>query len=88
MSLLRKCVTGEAAVIYLDDTQVDESLKYIVRPVPVLDRKFKVLHNKEVKLVKVQCQHRRGSEWTWESENEMREHYPDSFASVDLEDEV
>ena len=41
-----------------------------------------------MKLVKVQWQHRRGSEWTREPEDEMREHYLDLFASADFEDEV
>ena len=45
---------------------MDESLNYIERPIVILDRKTKVLWNKEVKLVKMQWQHRRGSEWTWE----------------------
>lgn len=57
---LRKCITNEAAVISLDEIQVDESLNYIERPIAILDRKTKVLRNKEVKLVKVQWQHRRG----------------------------
>ena len=53
-----------------------------------MDRKTKVLWNMEVKLVKVQWQYRRGSEWTCEPEDEMREHYPDLFTSTDFEDEV
>nr|KAJ0187453.1 hypothetical protein LSAT_V11C900460290 [Lactuca sativa] len=51
-SQLRKRVTDETAVTSLDEIQVDESLDYIERPIAVLDRKTKVLHNKEVKLVK------------------------------------
>ena len=64
VSQLRKCVTDESAVVLLDDIQVDESLNYIERPVAILDRKTKVLRNKEVELLKVKRQHRRGSEWT------------------------
>ena len=75
-------------VISSDDIQVDESLNYIERPVAVLDRKVKVIRNKEVKLAKMKWQNRRGSEWTLEPEDEMREHYPDLFASTDFEDEV
>ncbi|XP_042756659.1 uncharacterized protein LOC122197196 [Lactuca sativa] len=57
VSQLQNCVTDEAAVVSLDDIQVDESRNYIERPVAILDRKTKVLRNKEVKLVKVQWQH-------------------------------
>ena len=69
---------------------MDESLNYIERPISILDRKMKALRNKEVKLVKVQWQHRKGSEWTWEPEDEMREHCPELFsaATTDFEDEV
>ena len=54
----------EDALVSLDDTQVDERLNYLERPVSVLERKVKVLCNKEVPLVKVQSEHRRGTEWT------------------------
>nr|KAJ0216025.1 hypothetical protein LSAT_V11C300153800 [Lactuca sativa] len=53
-----------------------------------LERKAKVLRNKEVPLVKVQWQNQRGSEWTWELEAEMREHYLELFTTADFEDEV
>ena len=71
VSQVRKCVSDEATVISLDDIQVDESLNYFEKPIAVLDRKTKALRNKLVKLVKVQWQHRKGSEWTWEPEDEM-----------------
>ncbi|KAJ9557024.1 hypothetical protein OSB04_011638 [Centaurea solstitialis] len=38
------------------------------------------IYIKEIGTVKVQWQHRRGSEWTWEPEAEMREKYPELFA--------
>ena len=75
-------------LVLLDDIQVDERLNYIERTIAILERKTKVMHNKEVPLVKVYWQHRRGSEWTWELEAEMREHYLDLFAATDFEDEV
>ena len=88
VSQLRKCVTDKFAFVSLDDIQVDEILNYIERPVSIIDRKTKVLWNREVKLVKVQWQHRKGSEWTWEPEDEMRDPYPKLFGSADFEDEV
>ena len=54
----------------------------------VLERKVKVLRNKEVPLVKVQLEHERGSGWTWEPEDEMQEHYPELFTTADFEDKV
>ena len=58
---------------------MDESLNYVERPVAVLERKVKRLRNKEIGTVKVQWQHRKGSEWTWEPEAEMRDKYPELF---------
>ena len=63
------------AVVLLEDIQVDVSLNYIERPIAILDRTIKVLRNKEVPLVQVQCQHRKESELTWEPESEMREQH-------------
>ncbi|KAJ9558513.1 hypothetical protein OSB04_013127 [Centaurea solstitialis] len=69
----RKCRTP----IYWGE--VNEYLNYIERPVAVLERKVKKLRNKEIEIVKVQWQHRKGFEWTWEPEAEMRLNYPDLF---------
>ena len=88
VSYLRKCVAEETAIVSMDDIQVDESLNYNERPFSILDRKIKVLRNKEVKLVKVQWQHQRGSEWTWEPKEEMRDHYPDLFPLADFKEKV
>ncbi|KAJ9567740.1 hypothetical protein OSB04_003706 [Centaurea solstitialis] len=53
---------------------------YVERPVAVLERKVKRLQIKEIGTVKVQWQHQKGSEWTWEPEAEMIEKYPELFA--------
>ncbi|KAJ9544221.1 hypothetical protein OSB04_023928 [Centaurea solstitialis] len=45
-------------------SQMDESLNYIEQPFAVLELKGKKLRNKEIGIVKLQWQHRRGSEWT------------------------
>ena len=88
VSQLRKCIMDQEAVVSLDDIQVDERLNYVERPVAILERKKKILRNKEIPLVKVQWEHRKGSEWTWEPEAEMREHYPTLFIPAEFDDEV
>ncbi|KAJ9546360.1 hypothetical protein OSB04_018903 [Centaurea solstitialis] len=70
------------------DVKVGERLNYIERPVVVLELKVKRLRIKEIVLVKVQWQHRKGSEWTWEPEAEMRERYPGLFSQTDFGDEI
>ena len=59
---------------------MDACLNYVERPVAIRDRKVKVLRNREVPLVQVQWQHRKGSELTWESECKMQEQYPELFS--------
>ena len=84
-------MVDDSAVIPLEDIQVDSSLNYIERPVTILDRKTNTMRNKVVQLVKVQWRHRKGSEWTWETEEEIKEHYPELFSdsvAADFEDEV
>ena len=43
------------------------------------------LRNKVASLVMVQWQHRKVSKWTWEPEEDIREHYADLFAIEDFE---
>ena len=88
VSQLRKCIVDETAVVPLEDIQIDERLNYVEKPIAILERKVKTLRNKEIGTVKVQWQHRKGSEWTWEPEAEMRAHYPELFVGQDFEDEV
>ncbi|XP_022019588.1 uncharacterized protein LOC110919630 [Helianthus annuus] len=79
VSQLRKCLTDETAHVPLEDIEVDEKMNYIERPVAIKDSKIKTLRNKEIKQVLVQWQHRKGSDLTWEPEDEMRRFYPFLF---------
>ena len=90
VSQLQKCLVDDSAVVPLEDIQVDGVLNYVERTVAIIDRKSKDLRNKRVELVKVQWQHRKGSEWTWEPVDEMMEHYPELFQdrAADFEKEV
>ncbi|XP_022023901.1 uncharacterized protein LOC110924172 [Helianthus annuus] len=76
VSQLRKCLADETALVPLDDIELDEGLNYVERPMAIKDVKVKKLRNKAVRQVLVQWQHQKGSELTWEAENEMRKHYP------------
>ncbi|XP_021979752.1 uncharacterized protein LOC110875865 [Helianthus annuus] len=82
VSHLRKCLADETAYIPQDDIEVDNSLNYVVKPVSILDRKVRSLRNKEIDQVKVKWEHRKGSDTTWESEEEMRRLYPTLFVCM------
>ena len=88
VSQLHKCVVDESVVVPLDDIQVNDLLNFMERLVVILDRKIKALGNKVVPLFKVQCQHQKRFEWTWDPEAEMPKHYPELVIDDDFEDEV
>jgi transposase InsO family protein len=79
VSHLRKCLADKTTHVPLNDIEVDSKLNYIERPVAILDYKEKQLRNKVVKQVKVQWNHRSGSDATWELEDDMRKQHPQLF---------
>ncbi|XP_021999401.1 uncharacterized protein LOC110896245 [Helianthus annuus] len=81
VSQLRKCLADETAHVPLEDIEIDERMNYVERPVAIEDSKVKTLRNKEIKQVLVQWQHRKGSDLTWEPEDEMRKFYPSLFGT-------
>ena len=80
VSQLRKYIADESAVVPLEDIQVDAGLNYAERPVVIRNRKIEAMRYKEIPLVLVRWQHRRGSEMTGELEREMREQHPELFS--------
>ncbi|XP_076957138.1 uncharacterized protein LOC143632525 [Bidens hawaiensis] len=81
VSHLRKCLADEEAHVPLGDNELDSKLNYIEEPIAILDRRERRLRNKVVRQVKEQWRHRKGSEATWESEDEMKKLYPQLFLS-------
>ncbi|KAD3067395.1 hypothetical protein E3N88_35275 [Mikania micrantha] len=88
VSHLRKCLADDVAYVLLSDIEVDERLNYIEEPVAIVNTKEKQLRNKVIRQVKVQCKHRKGSEATWETEDEMKRLYPHLFEMYRFEDET
>ncbi|XP_022026681.1 uncharacterized protein LOC110927296 [Helianthus annuus] len=81
VSQLRKCLSDETAYVSHDDTELDERMNYVERPIAIKDSKTTHLRNKTIRQVLVQWQHRKGSELTWESEEDMRKDYPALFGT-------
>ncbi|XP_076924698.1 uncharacterized protein LOC143587236 [Bidens hawaiensis] len=79
VSQLRKCLADDTSHVPLMDIKVDEQLNYIEQPIEIVDRKDKQLCHKVIPLVKVIWKHRKGSDATWEVEEEMRKFYPQLF---------
>ncbi|XP_022029993.1 uncharacterized protein LOC110930644 [Helianthus annuus] len=81
VSQLRRCLADDTAHVSLDDIELDDKMNYIEKPVAIKDSKITYLRNKAIRQVLVQWQHRKGSDLTWESEDEMRKHYPSLFGT-------
>ncbi|XP_024984045.1 uncharacterized protein LOC112519963 [Cynara cardunculus var. scolymus] len=76
---LRKCLAEEESVIPLSEIHVDEGNRCVEEPEAILERNTKVLRHKEVVMVKVQWKHHRGSNVTWEAEEDLKRRYPRLF---------
>nr|GEU98415.1 putative reverse transcriptase domain-containing protein [Tanacetum cinerariifolium] len=79
VSKLKKCMADEPHAIPLDDIKVDDQLNFIEEPVEIMDREVKRLKQSRILIVKVRWNSRRGSEFTWEREDQMQKKYPHLF---------
>ncbi|GKC88541.1 hypothetical protein Tco_1149190, partial [Tanacetum coccineum] len=79
VSNLKKCFVDEPLAILLDEIQIDDKLNFIEEPVEIMDREVKRLKQRRILIVKVHWNLRRGSEFTWEREDQMKKKYPSSF---------
>ncbi|GKF18430.1 hypothetical protein Tco_0063348, partial [Tanacetum coccineum] len=81
VSNLKKCLTDLTLQIPLDEIQVDAKLNIMEEPVEILEREFKKLKQSRVAIVKVRWNSKRGPEFTWEREDQMKLKSPHLFIS-------
>ncbi|GJT21230.1 hypothetical protein Tco_0891167 [Tanacetum coccineum] len=67
--------------IPLDEIQIDDKLNFIEEPVEIMDREVKRLKQSRIPIVKVHWNSRRGLEFTWEREDQMKKKYPHIFVN-------
>jgi len=79
VSNLKKCIADETLVIPLVEARVNDKLNFIEEPVEIMNRQVKKLRRSHIPIVKVRWNSRRGPEFTWERESEMRRKYPHLF---------
>nr|GEY11168.1 putative reverse transcriptase domain-containing protein [Tanacetum cinerariifolium] len=75
VSNLKKCLADPTLQVPLDEIQVDTKLNFMEEPVEILDREFKKLKRSRIAIVKVQWSSKRGPEFTWEREDQMKLKY-------------
>ncbi|GJX92682.1 putative reverse transcriptase domain-containing protein [Tanacetum coccineum] len=82
VSNLKKCLADPTLKVPLDEIQVDAKLNFVEEPIEILERKFKKLKHSKIVIVKVRWNSKRGPEFTWEREDQMKLKYPHLFSDV------
>ncbi|GJW59837.1 putative reverse transcriptase domain-containing protein [Tanacetum coccineum] len=80
VSNLKKCMADANLYVPLDEIKVDKTLRFVEELVEIMDREIKKLKRRKIALVKVRRNSKRGPEFTWEHEDQMRIKYPQLFA--------
>ncbi|GJV94844.1 hypothetical protein Tco_1546421 [Tanacetum coccineum] len=76
VSNLKKCLADPTLQVPLEEIQVDERLNFMEEPIEILEREFKKLKRSRIAIVKVRWNLKRGPEFTWEREDQMKLKYP------------
>ncbi|GJW65644.1 putative reverse transcriptase domain-containing protein, partial [Tanacetum coccineum] len=81
VSNLKKCFVDEPLAIPLDEIQIDDKLNFIEEPVKIMDQEVKRLKQSRIPILKIHWNSRRGPEFTWERENQMKKKYSHLFVN-------
>jgi hypothetical protein len=82
VSQLRQYVPDPSHRLNYEELVVEPDHTFREEPVAILDRRMKKLRNKEIPLVMIQWSRRGVEEATWETEERMRESYPEVFPGL------
>ncbi|KAD4178723.1 hypothetical protein E3N88_27314 [Mikania micrantha] len=82
VSNLKKCLSDESLIIPLDEVRLDDKLHFIEEPIEIMDREMKKLKRSRIPIVKVRWNSKRGPEFTWEREDQIKQKYPHLFTNV------
>ncbi|KAI3797676.1 hypothetical protein L1987_32938 [Smallanthus sonchifolius] len=82
VSNLKKCLADENLHIPFDDVRIDETMHFVEKPVEIMDREIKQLKRSRIPIVKIRWESKRGPEFTWEREDQMKLKYPHLFAEA------
>ncbi|GKE28903.1 hypothetical protein Tco_1444287, partial [Tanacetum coccineum] len=76
VSNLKKCLADANLYVPLDEIKVYKTLRFVEEPVEIMDQEIKKLKCRKIALVKVRWDSKRGPEFTWEHEDQIRIKYP------------
>ncbi|GJQ94893.1 putative reverse transcriptase domain-containing protein [Tanacetum coccineum] len=82
VSNLKKCLSDESLVIPMKELRLNDKLNFVEEPVEIMDREVKQLKQSHIPIVKVRWNSKRGPEFTWEREDQIRAKYPHLFSNI------
>nr|GEW36243.1 putative reverse transcriptase domain-containing protein [Tanacetum cinerariifolium] len=84
VSNLKKCLADVNLHVPLEDVKIEDKLRFVEEHIEIMDHEVKKFKRSRIPIVKVRWNSRRGPEFTWEREDEMKRKYPQLFARYDL----
>nr|GEX41984.1 putative reverse transcriptase domain-containing protein [Tanacetum cinerariifolium] len=81
---LKKSLSDESLVILMKELQLDDKLNFVEEPVEIMNREVKQLKQSRIPIVKVRWNSKRGPEFIWEHEDQIRAKYPHLFLNITL----
>ncbi|GKE73452.1 hypothetical protein Tco_1535493, partial [Tanacetum coccineum] len=69
-------------VIPIKELRLDDKLNFVKEPEEIMDREVKQLKQSPIPIVKVRWNSKRGPEFTWECEDQIRAKYPHLFSNI------
>ncbi|GJV30750.1 putative reverse transcriptase domain-containing protein, partial [Tanacetum coccineum] len=79
---LNKCLSDESLVIPMNELRLNDKLNFVEEPVEIMDREVKQPKQSRIPIVKVRWNSKRGPEFTWEREDQIRAKYPHLFLNI------
>ncbi|GKC91587.1 hypothetical protein Tco_1152236, partial [Tanacetum coccineum] len=76
VSNLKKCLADVNLHVLLEEVKINDKLHFVEEHMEIMDREVKKLKKRRIRIVKVRWNSRRGPEFTWEREDEMKCKYP------------
>ncbi|GJZ72896.1 putative reverse transcriptase domain-containing protein [Tanacetum coccineum] len=82
VSNLKKCLSDESLVIPMKKLRLNDKLKLCRKKHEIMDREVKQLRQSRIPIIKVRWNSKRGPEFTWEREDQIRAKYPHLFPNI------
>ncbi|GJV63589.1 putative reverse transcriptase domain-containing protein [Tanacetum coccineum] len=82
VSNIKKCISDESLVLPMKEIQLEDKLNFVEEPIEIMDREVKQLKQSRIPIIKVRWKSKRGPEFTWEREDQIRAKFPHLFSNT------